>query len=55
MFSEPSVMANELRPLNDLQDKILLKVLSHFGPEELCLIIARVCEKWNVLAKDKIL
>jgi hypothetical protein len=41
--------------LNDLPDEILLKILSHFGPEDLCLIIAKVCEKWNVLAKDIIL
>ena len=55
MFSEPSVMASELRSLNDLSDEILLKILSHFGPEDLCLIIAKVCEKWNVLAKDVVL
>ena len=55
MFSEPSVMASELRLLNDLPDEILLKILSHFGPEDLCLIIAKVCEKWNVLAKDVVL
>jgi hypothetical protein len=52
--SEPSVMALE-PSLNDLPDEILLKILSHFGPEDLCLIIAKVCEKWSVLAKDKIL
>jgi hypothetical protein len=54
VFSEPSVMASELRSLNDFPDEILLKILSHFGPEDLCLIIAKVCEKWNVLAKDMI-
>jgi len=48
-------MASELRSLNDLPDEILLKILSHFGPEDLSLIIAKVCEKWNVLAKDVIL
>ena len=54
MFSEPSVMASELRSLNDLPDEILLKILSHFGTEDLCLIIAKVCERWNALAKDVI-
>jgi len=54
VFSEPSLMASELRSLNDFPDEILLKILSHFGPEELCLIIAKVCEKWSVLAKDMI-
>jgi len=55
MFSEPTVIANELRSLNDFPDEILLKILSHFGPEELCLIIAKVCERWNALAKDMLL
>ena len=35
MFSEPSVMASELSSLNDLPDELLLKILSHFGPESL--------------------
>jgi hypothetical protein len=48
-------MASELMSLNDLPDEILLEILSHFGLEDLCLIIAKVCEKWNVLAKDIIL
>ena len=52
MCSKPSVIDCEPRSLNDLPDEILLKILSHFGPEELCLTIAKVCEKWNVLAKD---
>jgi hypothetical protein len=55
IFSEPSVMASEPMILNDLPDEILLKILSHLGPEDLCLHIAKVCERWNVLAKDKIL
>jgi hypothetical protein len=45
-------MASQTTSLNDLPEEIILKILSHFGPEELCLIIAKVCEKWNVLAKD---
>ena len=53
--SEPSVIASEPRSLNDLPDKILLKILSHFGPEELCLNIAKVCKLWNVLGKDVVL
>jgi len=48
-------MASEQRSLNDLPDEILLKILSHFGPEDLCLNIAKVCEKWNILAKDVVL
>jgi len=53
-MSEPTVIANELRSLNDFPDEILLKILSHFGPEDLCLI-AKVCERWNALAKDVLL
>jgi len=45
-------MASGLRSLNDLPDEILLKILSHFGPEGLCFIISKVSERWNVLAKD---
>jgi hypothetical protein len=48
-------MASGLRSLNDLPDEIVLKILSHFGPDDLCLIIAKVCEQWNALAKDVIL
>jgi len=53
--SEQSVMASEPTSLNDLPDEILLKILSHFGPEDLCCTIAKVCERWNILAKDKTL
>jgi hypothetical protein len=48
-------MASEPMSLNDLPVEIQLKILSHFGPEDLCLNIAKVCEKWNVLAKDMVL
>jgi hypothetical protein len=48
-------MASESRSLNDLPDEILLQILSHFGPDDLCRIIAKVCERWNVLAKDVVL
>jgi len=53
--SEQSVIASEPTSLNDLPDEILLKILSYFGPEDLCCIIAKVCERWNILAKDKTL
>ena len=52
---EPSLMASEPRSLNDLPHEILLQILSHFGPEDLCLNIAKVCKHWNVLAKDVVL
>ena len=55
LCSETSVIACEPSSLNDLPNEILLKILSHFEPEDLCLIIAKVCERWNVLAKDMIL
>ena len=48
-------MASKPMSLNDLPVEIQLKILSHFGPEDLCLNIAKVCEKWNVLAKDMVL
>jgi len=53
--SEQSVMATETLSLNDLPDEILLKILSHFGPEDLCFIISKVCDRWNTLAKDEIM
>jgi hypothetical protein len=53
--SKPSVIACQPMSLNDLPDEILLKILSHFGPEDLCLIIAKVCERWNALANDVVL
>ena len=52
MCSEQSPMANEMLSINNLPNEILLKILSHFGPEDLCLILSKVCESWNVLAKD---
>ena len=53
--SETSIIASQPRSLNDLPEEILLKILSHIGPEDLCLIIAKVCERWNILAKDVVL
>jgi hypothetical protein len=53
--SEPSVIVCEPKSLNDLPDEILLKILSHFGPEDLRFTIAEVCERWNILTKDVVL
>jgi hypothetical protein len=50
--SEPSAIASKPRSINDLPDEILLKILSYFGPEELCVNIAEVCKKWNSLSRD---
>ena len=55
MCSEPSVMAGKPMSINDLPDEILLKILSYVGPEDVYFNIAKVCKKWNVLAKDVIL
>jgi len=55
MCSEPLIMAGNVTSVNDLPHEILLKILSYVGPEELCLNIVKVCEKWNVLAKDMVL
>jgi hypothetical protein len=33
--SEPSVIASEMRSMNDLPDEILLKIFSYVGPEDL--------------------
>jgi len=52
MCSEPSLIASQPRSLNDLPEEILLQILSHIGPEDVYLIIAKVCQRWNVLAKD---
>ena len=48
-------MASERVSLNDLPDEILLKILSLFGPEDLCLTIAEVCERWSILAKNVVI
>jgi len=53
--SEPSVIASQLRSINDLPDEIILKIFSYFEPEDLCLNTAKVCKRWNVLAKDVVL
>ena len=48
-------MASIPTSINDLPDDILLEILSYFGLEDLCLNIAKVCERWKFLAKDMIL
>ena len=55
MCSKPSVMSCDPTALNDLPDEILLQILSYFSLEDLCLKIAKVCERWNALTKDVIL
>jgi len=50
--SKTTVMASVTVALDDLPDEILPKILSHFGAEELSLIIPKVCKWWNILAKD---
>ena len=52
---DQSIMASETMSLNDLPDEVLLKIFSHFGPDDLCFIIAKVCERWNILAKNVVL
>ena len=52
MCSEPSEINSEPTSLNDLPAEILLKIFSHFGPKDLFYTIAKVCERWNILAKD---
>jgi hypothetical protein len=53
--SEPPIMASEPTLINDLPEEIPMKILSHFGIEDLYSIIAKLCVKWNVLTKDMIL
>jgi hypothetical protein len=49
---EPSIMESKPTSLNDLPQEMLLKIFSHFGQEDLCLIIAKVCEKLKGLTKS---
>jgi hypothetical protein len=53
--SRLSVVTGQQKSLNDFPDEILLKIFSYFGAEDLCLIIAKVCEHWNALARDRTL
>jgi hypothetical protein len=50
--SELSAIASGPRSINDLPNEILLKILSHFGPEDLSLNIAEVCKRWKALSRD---
>jgi hypothetical protein len=49
---EQTVVVGGPRSVNDLPDEVLLKILSHFGPEDLCFLVPEVCERWNALSKD---
>jgi hypothetical protein len=42
------------RSLKDIPYEMLLKILSHVGPDDLCFNITKVCERWKILAKDVI-
>ena len=55
MRAEPTVTDSKPKSLNDLPEEILLNILSYLGPEDLCLNIAKVCERWYALAKDVLL
>ena len=55
MSSETSVFSSQPRSINELPSEILLNVLSNFEPEDLCFVIAKVCSRWNELAKDFVL
>ena len=55
MCSKQFIMAGKPTSINDLPDEVLLKILSYVGPEEVYFNIAKVCKKWNILAKDVIL
>jgi hypothetical protein len=48
-------MAGKPTTVNDLPEEIVLEILSYVGPEDLCLSVSKVCEKWNVLAKHIVL
>jgi hypothetical protein len=50
--SVPTVMVSGPKSINDLPDEVLLKILSHFGPDDLCFKIAEVCGRWNALSRD---
>jgi len=53
--SEPSAMTSIPTSINELPDEILLKISSHAGTEDLSLIIAKVCKRFNNLARDLVL
>jgi hypothetical protein len=48
-------MESEMTSLNDLPEEVLLKIFSYFELEDLCLKIAKVCEKWKGLTKSMLL
>ena len=55
MCSKLYIMAGKPTSINGLPDAILLKILTYIGPEDVYFNIAKVCKKWNILAKDVIL
>ena len=55
MSSETSVFSSQPRSINELPVEIQLNVLSNFEAEDLCFVIAKVCMRWNNLAKDFVL
>jgi hypothetical protein len=50
--SEPTALTGKPMSINDIPNEIMLKILSYVGPEDLCRTVAKVCERWNALAKD---
>jgi hypothetical protein len=55
MSSETSVISSQPRTINDLPPEILLEIMSYFELEFRCIVIAKVCRRWNKLAKHLIL
>jgi hypothetical protein len=53
--SKPYTTAGNPTSINNIPDKILMKILSFVGPEDVYFNIAKVCKKWNILAKYVIL
>jgi hypothetical protein len=49
------VSPTQLISLSDFPNEILMKIFSYFGPEDLCFIVAKVCERWNALARVAVL
>ena len=52
MCTKPTLNASEPKSLNELPHEILLKIFSHFGPEDLALTICKVCQRWKDIAED---
>jgi hypothetical protein len=50
--TKPTLNASEPKSLNELPHEILLKIFSHFGPEDLALTICKVCQRWKDIAEN---